>query len=200
MKGVKHHSPKSPEVDPERRFEAIFASHHERVLSYALRRCDDRETAEEAAAETFLIAWRRFDALPSAPLPWLLQTARRVLANQRRSANRRAPDGPAVPIASLSQPDPAVAFADRIAERDAFTQGFLALSEADREVLTLVAWDGLRPREAAEVLGCTAAVFSLRLHRARRRLKKQLGVQRSSSVNESSAIRRSTESQGVAGQ
>jgi RNA polymerase sigma-70 factor (ECF subfamily) len=146
------------------------------VLAYALRRSDDHAAAEEAAAETFVIAWRRLDAVPSDPLPWLLQTARRVLANQRRSARRRAAHGATVPLSSLSDLDPAPSIADRLAERDAFAHSFSALRPADREVLTLVAWDGLRPKEAAQVLGCSAAVFSVRLHRARRRLKRELAA------------------------
>ena len=160
------------EADARHRFEAIFTSYYGRVLAYAIRRCDDHAAAEEAAAETFVIAWRRLDAVPSDPLPWLLQTARRVLANQRRSARRRA----TVPLSSLSEPDPAPSIADRLAERDVFAHSFAALRPADREVLTLVAWDGLRPKEAAKVLGCSAAVCSLRLHRARRRLMKELAA------------------------
>jgi RNA polymerase sigma-70 factor (ECF subfamily) len=49
-------------------------------------------------------------------------------------------------------------------------QAFNALDERDREALALVAWDGLAPREAAIVAGCSAATFSVRLHRARKRL------------------------------
>jgi RNA polymerase sigma-70 factor (ECF subfamily) len=200
MKGVRRNSAKNLEVDPTRRFEAIFTSHHGRVLAYALRRSADRGTAEDAAAETFAIAWRRLDAVPADPLPWLLQTARRVLANQRRSDKRRAPDGPSVPISSLSQPDPAVGIADRVAERDAFAHGFEALSPPDREILTLVAWDGLRPAEAAKVIGCTAPVFSLRLHRARRRLMKELGIRGHSFFDGSTAVARPTRREGVRGQ
>ena len=41
-------------------------------------------------AETFLVAWRRLDDVPADALPWLYGVARRVLANQRRSADRGA--------------------------------------------------------------------------------------------------------------
>ncbi len=41
-------------------------------------------------AETFLVAWRRLDDVPADALPWLYGVARRVLANERRSAGRRA--------------------------------------------------------------------------------------------------------------
>ena len=44
----------------------------------------------------------------------------------------------------------------------------------DREAITLIAWDGLRPAEAATVLGQSPAAFRVRLHRAKRRLRREL--------------------------
>jgi RNA polymerase sigma-70 factor (ECF subfamily) len=143
------------------------------VLGYAIRRTDDRAAAEEAVSETFLIAWRRLDAMPADALPWLLGVARKVLANQRRAAGRRAPDGPLVPLEAVADPDPR-AIADVVADREAFAAAFASLSAGDREVLALVNWDGLSASEAATVLDCTPATFYLRLHRARRRLLKEL--------------------------
>jgi RNA polymerase sigma factor (sigma-70 family) len=51
---------------------------------------------------------------------------------------------------------------------------FRSLSVGDQEVLSLVAWEELAPAEAAQVLGIPAARFSVRLHRARRRLRNRL--------------------------
>jgi RNA polymerase sigma-70 factor (ECF subfamily) len=67
------------------RFEAIFRSCYPRVLAYVLRRTEGPDVAEEIVSETFLIAWRRLEALPVEPLPWLLGTARKVLGHRRRS-------------------------------------------------------------------------------------------------------------------
>jgi RNA polymerase sigma-70 factor, ECF subfamily len=163
-----------PAAGRAREFEDLFHACYPRVLGYAIRRTSDRAAAEEAASETFLIAWRRLDDVPAETLPWLLGVARRVLANQRRAAGRRAPDGPIVPLEAVADPDSSTAVADRVADRDAFAAAFSALGPRDREVLALVSWDGLAPREAATVLGCSSATFSLRLHRARRRLLKEL--------------------------
>lgn len=163
------------EADSQRaeRFAALFRSHYGRVLSYAARRIDDRAAAEDAAAETFTIAWRRYEELPSDPLPWLLGTARKVLANQRRAAKRRAA-GPLVPLDQVEAPAAEAAVEERVADRSALASAFSALSERDREALALIAWDGLAVHEAAAVVGCTPARFSVRLHRARRRLMKEL--------------------------
>ena len=48
------------------------------------------------------------------------------------------------------------------------------LRERDREALTLVAWDGLTPAQAADTLGVPPARFRQRLHRAGRRLRAEL--------------------------
>jgi RNA polymerase sigma-70 factor (ECF subfamily) len=52
-----------------------------------------------------------------------------------------------------------------------------SLSEAEREVLMLAAWEELSSSEAARVLGCSATAYRIRLHRARRRLRDRLDGQ-----------------------
>ena len=63
--------------------------------------------------------------------------------------------------------------ADEVAA-ETFLVAWQRLSDADREVLALVAWEELPVAEAARSLGCSAPVFSVRLHRARKRLEKLL--------------------------
>jgi RNA polymerase sigma-70 factor (ECF subfamily) len=150
------------------------------VLGYALRRTD-RDEARETAAEVFTVAWRRLEEVPDGEggLPWLLATARRVLANQRRAGARRPTLAPIDPPGA-SAPDPA----ERVADRDTLARAFSRLSDADREVLALLAWDGLRPAEAATVLGCSAATFSVRAHRARKRLATELDLEHATDPQE----------------
>jgi RNA polymerase sigma-70 factor (ECF subfamily) len=54
--------------------------------------------------------------------------------------------------------------------RDALLQ----LRTEDREVITLVAWHGFNTEQIAAALGCSKALASLKLHRARSRFAKQL--------------------------
>src|SRR5262249_35749234 len=115
-------------MEPEQRFEAIFASHYRDVLRYALRRTDPAH-AEEVANEAFLVAWRRLERVPEHALPWLYAAAAHVLANQRRASARHARrERAAAEPASLGR-DPA----ERFAERDAALRAFAALGERDRE-------------------------------------------------------------------
>lgn len=141
------------------------------------------------AAETFLIAWRRLDDVPphEAALPWLLVTARRVLANRRRAAGRATQMVPRLEadMNAAAGLDPA----DTVAERAVLAAAFRRLDETDRETLAMIAWDGLAPREAAVVAGCSAATFAVRAHRARRRLASLLAEEDSSEIG---TIRRSS--------
>jgi len=162
-----------PLLDPERHFESCFRDNYGAVLAFSIRRLPDRTAAEDAAAETFAVAWRRRELIPDEPLPWLYGIALRVAANQRRSGERRRRLGERLEQEASSRaaaPGPA----DAMHRRDTFARAFERLSENEREVLRLVAWDGLDTREAASVLGCSAAAFRVRLHRARRRLAKHL--------------------------
>jgi hypothetical protein len=56
--------------DVEAQVDACFRAHYAEVLAYALRRLGERGAAEDVAAQTFAVAWRRLDALPADPLPW----------------------------------------------------------------------------------------------------------------------------------
>lgn len=152
------------------RFEALFHAHADAVLAYALRRSDP-DTAQDVVSETFSVAWRRFSDIPDPALPWLLGVARRVLANSRRSSSRRHA------LALRLVQEPALASGDATGEVDAKLSARAALellSPAEREAIELLAWDGLSPGEAADVLGCSRGVFALRVHRARRRLRRHL--------------------------
>jgi RNA polymerase sigma-70 factor (ECF subfamily) len=155
------------------RFDALFREHHLAVQAYARRRAP-REDVDDIVSETFLVVWRRLDDVPEAALPWLLAVARNVIGTERRGAARRerlwrkAQSGHSERC-ELGEP-----------ERDGghVSAALAVLRERDREALTLVAWDGLTPAEAACVVGEPPDRFRQRLHRARRRLRAELSDMR----------------------
>lgn len=156
--------------------ERLFSDHASDVLAYALRRAD-RTTAEEVAAEVFVIAWRRADRIPQAePLLWLYAVARRLLANERRAARRRAALHDVLGLLATrgDQAGPAPGSGNSGAGPE-LREALQALRPADREVLMLTAWEGLEGAQAARVLGCSPQAVHTRLHRARARLAAQLG-------------------------
>jgi RNA polymerase sigma-70 factor (ECF subfamily) len=170
----------SPEQPPDihrARFESCFREHYARLLAFTMRRVSGREVAEEVVADIYAVAWRRRDRIPDSPLPWLYAIAANVIADQYRSTRRRHDlDRRLVheARAEASGTDPA----ESVALRDAFAVAFARLTTAEQEVLRLVAWDGLDVGEAAQVLGCSQGAFRVRLHRARRKLTRQLDIAR----------------------
>jgi len=154
--------------DDKARFEALFEDHRRAVLAYARRRVGD-DAAADVVADTFLVAWRRLDAVGDDPLPWLYGVARKVIANQRRAQRRSQ-----ALVGRLAEdrvaPAPAPSPEDAFGAADALRDAFARLGERDREALALVAWEGLDPDHAARAAGCSRATFAVRLHRARRRL------------------------------
>jgi RNA polymerase sigma-70 factor, ECF subfamily len=155
-------------VEPSlaKRFSEIYERFYGQVYGYAQRRVG-RETADEIAAETFLVAWRRLEAMPSEPLPWLYGVARNVILRhhatdaRERAARLALEREPGLPEpAEDDDPD--------------LWAAWRQLRPADREVLALVAWEELSVAEAARSLSCSAPVFSVRLHRARKRFERLL--------------------------
>jgi RNA polymerase sigma-70 factor (ECF subfamily) len=176
--GLGEEEPSGEAVAVDGRFAACFELHYLGVVAYAMRRLPDLAAAEDAAAETFLIAWRRFEEAPPDQLPWLFAIARNVTSNQLRSARRR--DQLAARIARdrsvTDQPGDAGGAEEREAESAAVRRALERLSERDREILLLTSWDGLSTNRAAAALGCTTGTFAVRLHRARNRLARALNT------------------------
>lgn len=182
-------------VDARPRFDALFERTHRDVLAYALRRTREPADAEDVAAETYAIAWRRFADVPDGDLalPWLYGVARRVLANQRRGADRRGGL-----IARLFQRTLTVALPPDLDDGPA-TVALAALRVDDRELLQLVAWEGLDHAGVAAALGISVNAVAIRLHRARRRFAEvyeRLVEQDSNHLKGTDAIRTSIPAKG----
>ncbi|GIH71880.1 RNA polymerase sigma factor [Sphaerimonospora thailandensis] len=148
------------------RFEAIYDACYPAIHQYAARRTGSPDDTADVIAETFLTAWRRVDDVPEGEkaLLWLYGVARRVLANQRRGAVRRAA------LAERLRAELAAERPVTPVELEHVRAAFDELPERDREVLALACWEGLTSEQIAEVVGGTAIAARTRLHRARRRL------------------------------
>jgi RNA polymerase sigma factor (sigma-70 family) len=158
------------ESERRRRFDALFAAYSSDIVAYCGWRADSVSDAQDAAAEVFLTAWRRLDELPEgdAARVWLYATARRVVANQRRSSRRRAAlYGRLALDAASAVPQPPSSGREEALVHEALGR----LGPRDREVLLLAEWEDLSPVQIATVLGCLAITARGRLHRARRRFR-----------------------------
>jgi RNA polymerase sigma-70 factor (ECF subfamily) len=157
-------------MDPEPRFEQLYRSYADRVHAYARRR-SDAATADDVVAEVFLVVWRRLNQVPEEPFPWLLAVARRVLANRRRAEGRAAALRDRLAGAGPVSGGPVAAGDERV------LRALAGLGDRDRELLLLIAWEGLDEPEVAEALGLRVNTVAVRLHRARRRFAEALAAQ-----------------------
>lgn len=162
-------------------FTGVYERLYGRLHAYAARRVG-RDLADEIVAETFLIAWRRIERMPSDnPLPWLYGIARNVVLRQRSASARERSLQLALDETKRQIDSPPDNDLD-------LWQAWEALSPADREVLRLIAWEELSVAEAAQAMGCAAPVLSVRLHRARRRLQRLLRRAQSTSRSSMSSL------------
>jgi RNA polymerase sigma-70 factor (ECF subfamily) len=143
------------------RFEDIYKAHRPDVESYVRRRAPI-DLVDDVVADVFVVCLRRIDEVPETPLPWLYAVARKILANESRRRRRIVPSE----IAFASDPEPV--------GDAALAAAFAALNENDREILRLVAWEGLTPSQAAAVLDCSRVAARVRYHRAKQRLAVRL--------------------------
>ena len=156
-------------------FRRIYDDHYAAVLAYCLRRARV-EDAKDATADVFLVAWRRLDHVPGGEhtLAWLYGTARKTLANQRRSRSRllrlmtrlrfNQPTRTATPETAVI----------RQHQDEAVIAALARLKPRDREVIQLTMWEELPQATIGELLDCSDRAVTMRLHRALRRLEHEL--------------------------
>jgi len=156
------------DADPQDRFRRLFEASFDDLSRFVRRRISD---GEDIVSETFTIAWRRLDQVPTdrgEARAWLFTVARGLMANRRRKDARLSGWQPP----EIAEPDHTSATETRID----LARAFARLSGPDQECLALLAWDGLTPTQAATVLGITRSAFGVRVHRARRRLRAALNA------------------------
>ncbi|MFF5208603.1 RNA polymerase sigma factor [Streptosporangium sp. NPDC000396] len=159
--------------ETRQRFEEIYMTHYSAVSSYVTRRTVSPDDIADVIAETFMTAWRRLTDIPSGDEArlWLYGVARRVLANHYRAESRRT-------ALAIRLRENLTLWAESVVDQphDAARAAFSRLSDEDRELLSLVGWEGLGTAEIAKVLGCSRGAVRIRLHRARKRLAAELAT------------------------
>jgi RNA polymerase sigma-70 factor, ECF subfamily len=154
----------------EERFNMLYERNARDLLGYLVRRTQGPEEAADCLAETFLIAWRKHDEIPSEEAqarPWAFGVARNVLRRVRERDLRRseAIEALASELRETRAPIPT---------DDPGTAALQLLSPIDREIIEMLSWDQLSPREIASILDLSANVVRIRAHRARLRLRERL--------------------------
>ena len=149
--------------------ESLYGLYGNSIFKFAYRSGLDRADAQDVVSDVFLIARRRLDVIPLAPWDkaWLFAVARRVIAAARR---RRIRDfklterlHPRDGESDCSDP-----------RREWIDQMLRELSKRDREIVSLIAWEGFSHDEAARILNCSPNASRLRYHKAKEKLRHRL--------------------------
>jgi RNA polymerase sigma-70 factor (ECF subfamily) len=166
------------EVCPDDRliFERLYGQHFEAIYAYVLRRAGTADTAD-LVADVFATAWRRIADVPAPPdsRMWLYGVARRVVSQSYRTNARRdhlnVKLGRNFPSVARDEPP-------EVSDLEVKVLGLIEnLKDDDRELVTLIAWDGLTHAEVATVLGCSVNAIGIRWHRALKGLRRDLGAE-----------------------
>ena len=145
-------------------FDQLYDRHVLEVCRYIARRHIGND-AQDLTGDVFLIAFQKLNSIPAgSELPWLYRTAWNVLAN----AHRKNDPIPANFDLTEIEPD----CADVVITNDQLNRSWQKLPQKDREVLRLVAWEGLSGKELASVLGISEGGAGAALSRARANLRK----------------------------
>jgi RNA polymerase sigma-70 factor (ECF subfamily) len=164
------------------RFDEIARPLLDPLRRYLARRTDPT-TADDVLAETLLVCWRRLDDVPAEPLPWAYGVARNCLANAERGVRRQ--ERLAAKVATVDPPSATTPGPGDEGDPE-LDEALAALRDEDAELLRLWAWEQLTPAEIAEVLDITPNAASIRLHRAREKLREELRKVEASSGHEES--------------
>jgi RNA polymerase sigma factor (sigma-70 family) len=173
--------------DPLERFASLYDQFYRNVLRYTLQHAE-RDSAEDVASDVFLVAWRHRADIPEPPLPWLLGVARNLLRKHAGAGRRRWLLTNRIAALTSAADMAAWDAGEHVVEREVALAALASLPGQDVEALTLITWHGLSIAEAASVAGCSARAFTVRLHRARRRLNEAL--RSADQVTEPSGARR----------
>ncbi|HEY4453099.1 MAG TPA: DUF6596 domain-containing protein [Pseudonocardiaceae bacterium] len=156
--------------------EAVARAHRDewaRVVAALTRRFGDLDIAEEAAAEAFATAVRRWpaDGVPPNPGAWLTTTANRKAIDRIRRENRREDKHKEAERLSDNDPaePPGAIDDDRL--RLIFTCAHPALAMPARVALTLRLIGGLTVPEIARAFLAQEAAIGQRITRAKAKIK-----------------------------
>lgn len=167
-------------------FAAIFDRHAPHIQRYLARRLGP-QVADDLVAETFLAAFdkrQRYDLDRPDARPWLYGIATNLVGQHRRQEARRYRSGEAAVGDSPDHADRVAAEVTAQAMRSMLAGALGGLSDEDRDVLLLIAWEQLTYDEVATALAVPVGTVRSRLNRARRKVREALGAQDTNDVFE----------------
>ncbi len=158
-------------------FRAAYQQSYQPVVTY-LRRRIPLNDVEDVLSVVMTRVWQTRDTIPphllESPLPWFFGVAHNVVNEYFRSSARRSAHETLMDPSDVTDGAGTADVAEGVAENSRVKAALAQLSDADRDVLLLAAWEGLTTVELASALQVTSAAARVRLHRARTRFAEAL--------------------------
>lgn len=159
---------------PDDEFRAFFEQYSRQVLGVAARILGNTADAQDVHQEVFLGIWRRWDTY-DGQTNWgaylYRTTVRKALEFAKRSRSQRSVAVESELTTGTEAPDSRLRAAE-LHER--LARGLAKLPKNQAMAFVLSRLEGLAGEEAAQVLGCSPGALKVRLHRATRRLAREL--------------------------
>jgi RNA polymerase sigma-70 factor (ECF subfamily) len=149
-------------------FGALYERYHSPMVALAYSMLSDRDLAEDAAQEVFVVACRDIGSLTSKErfAAWLAGICRNISRQMLRTGKSRTvvPDN-----------EPAfVRHDDAEGRKEAIRRAVWSLRESERELIVMRFFDGFSQGQISEVLGLSSQAVNGRLVRAKRKIAKYL--------------------------
>jgi len=161
----------------EQDFSDVYRELAPRILRYLMRFCGDWDMAEELLQETFLAMYAHRASFQGrcSPATWAYKIATNKLVDRRRNAwSKVDADSEHVETIICSSPDPEK---QTIMDEDVrrLQKALEELPAKQKSALFLVRFEGLKYREAAEVLDVSLSTVRMRVYYGLLALKRSLG-------------------------
>jgi RNA polymerase sigma-70 factor (ECF subfamily) len=165
----------------QKAFAALYHRVAGSVFGLVKRVVRDPAQSEEVTQEVFVELWRtaaRFDPDRGSALSWVMTTAHRRAVDRVRSAQRAAEREDMAGRRGQERPyDEVAEQVETRLEREQVRHALDALTDLQREAVTLAYYGGYTYREVAELLGVPLGTVKTRLRDGLIRLRDHLGVQ-----------------------
>lgn len=161
----------------QNRFNRLYDELWSDLRGYLRRRCTTDADADDLLAETFTIVWRRIADVPAGhdSRPWIFGIARNLIREYYRGRDRRRQITDRLLSELVTRPAAESGPRKELDDLAVTIQALGLLNEADRELIQLVAWEGLSHADCGVILQCSTNAVGIRLHRARARLQEKIG-------------------------
>ncbi len=159
-------------------FATVYREHVGSITAFFARRCREPQDVADLTSQTFVEALRSAHTYAGrgSVRGWLIAIARRVYA---RHLTNRAADTELIGqlggrlVLAQDEIDELAARLDARRDGQELLERARGLSALEREAVELVDLMGLRPKDAARVLGVSANTLRVRLFRAHKQLRKE---------------------------